>query len=62
MPLEYVFGLYLSVHCGDFIEQIKKICHIQFIKSPLAEKGLFMAKVIQNTTTEKKLSYFLLEP
>ena len=24
------FLLYLSVHCGDFIEQIKKICHIHF--------------------------------
>ena len=22
--------LFLSVHCGDFIEQIKKICHIHF--------------------------------
>ena len=26
----YLFLLYLSVHCGDFIEQIKKICHIHF--------------------------------
>ena len=25
-----IFLLYLSVHCGDVIEQIKKICHIHF--------------------------------
>ena len=24
------FLLYLSVYCGDFIEQIKGICHIHF--------------------------------
>ena len=26
--IKYTFLLYLSVHCGEFIEQIKKICHI----------------------------------
>ena len=28
--MEKTFLLYLSVHWGDFIEQIKKICHIHF--------------------------------
>ena len=27
---KYLFLLFLSVHCGNFIEQIKKICHIHF--------------------------------
>ena len=30
-----IFLLYLSVHWGDLIEQIKKICHIHF-KGPLS--------------------------
>ena len=28
--MEKTFLLYLSVHWGDLIEQIKKICHIHF--------------------------------
>ena len=30
IDIKHIFLLYLSVHCGDFIEQIKKICHIHF--------------------------------
>ena len=30
LTIKYFFLLYLSVHCGDFIKQIKKICHIHF--------------------------------
>ena len=30
IAMEKPFLLYLSVHWGDFIEQIKKICHIHF--------------------------------
>ena len=28
--MEKTFLLYLSVHWGDLIEQVKKICHIHF--------------------------------
>ena len=26
----FLFLFFLSVHCGDFIEKVKKICHIHF--------------------------------
>ena len=33
--MEKTFSLYLSVHWGDLIEQIKKICHIHFKETDL---------------------------
>ena len=45
-----VFLLFLSVNCGDFIEQIKKVCHIHFNR----EKQSLLIVELNNMSTKQR--------
>ena len=44
MAIEIFVLLFLSIHCGNFIEQIKKVCRMHFKSTPAKKNSLRFGK------------------
>ena len=62
--MEKTFLLYLSVHWGDLIEQIKKICHIHFkvIQSSFVSAEFFISLPLVICREMQSVKHLLLHP